>query len=195
MGRLLARLAAVGLLVAGVALVGATPAVAKMWPFTVEVAPERPTAGIAFRVTVRCWHDLDHMDRARCPSIGSWLDGFLWAVPAGSGSPEADALPVGFVRRGGDLRASLVLPTPGRWYLCVWAPTPCDAEGDPGYPSRLDVLALERPAPTTSPDAEAPPRVASGSGGDGGSPAPVAAAAVVAVVLAGALGVRRSRRR
>jgi hypothetical protein len=195
MRRRLARATLPALTAAFLIVVMASPASAKMWPFSIEIAPQSPTAGEAFEITVRCWRDLEHTDRTRCPAVGSWFDGFLWAVPAGSDRPDAEAIPVEFVRRGGELLASLELVTAGAWNLCVWAPSPCAADADPGYPSRIQVLVVD-PSPTlavaSSPAARA--GASSSDEADGGPTGPVAAA-VLAVALAGAFGVRRSRRR
>jgi hypothetical protein len=199
MRRRLAHLTVAVLATAVVGIAGATPAMAKVPPLTIELAPGSPTAGEPFEIRVRFWDDAAHTIASRWPDMPVF-DDFLWIVPL---EPvDADPVSVALRReRRGVFGASVRLASPGRWSLCFWSAAPCGKSGTgPAYamPAGSEILVVAAPDPAESPTGAAPSRAAvdSGSpGGRGGTPAPVAAAAALAVVLAGAFGVHRSRRR
>jgi hypothetical protein len=185
-------------LAAIVVVLTASPALAKVPPFTVEIMPASPVAGEAFEITVRFWDDAAHTDPAAWPNMRRF-DDLLWAAPTGPGHSSDEALAIDLRRRErGVYGATVVLPFSGRWRICTWAALPCGDSGPvAGYPGRIELTVGEvaaSPAPTADSPSEQPPASTAANG----SGLPPAVPALGAILVLGSLTfavVRRPRGR
>jgi hypothetical protein len=171
-------------------LLVASPAAAKLPPYTIELSTHDPVVGEAIDVTVRFWDDRQHTDRARWPDLHGF-DAFLWAVPFEPGEGFlglGGAISIDVRRvRPGVYRGEVALPEAGRWALCPWSTSPCPASGPArGYPGRIELLAGAAPSP-----AAVVPAPSTGNG----ATVPVTVVVMSAFVFGAAATLRRLRAR
>lgn len=119
---------------AGLALLSAAPALAKVPYFSVEISPPEPMAGEPILVTVRTWEDVAHT--VPMPFEAPDLDGLLAIRPVASPWAPTDVPlhPSG----PGEFEGSIVVPIGGNWMLVAFpdragwsSPVP------PGYPDTI----------------------------------------------------------
>jgi hypothetical protein len=125
----------------------ATPALAKMPYFTIELDTTAPVQGEPVRLTVRLFADAQHTLPTDWPYRA--LAGLLVMTPADGVAAEARPLPVQLKKIGpGTYSGSVIIDRPGRWILRAfpdrsgWATPDLSA----GYPSDI-VLEVRTLAP------------------------------------------------
>jgi hypothetical protein len=136
------------LLVATIAALGvASPALAKMPYFTIEVDTTAPSQGEPITLTVRLFADAQHTSPTDWPDRA--LSGLLAIMPADGVAAEARSMPVPLKKIGpGTYVGSVVIHQAGRWILRTfpdrsgWG----TSELAPGYPSDI-VLQVAEPGP------------------------------------------------
>jgi hypothetical protein len=139
---------ATSLLVALVAVLAiATPVLAKMPYFTVELDTTAPVKGEPITVTVRLFADAQHALPTDWPDPA--LAGLIAIMPADRVAGQPRSLPVHLNKIGpGTYVGQVVIDRPGRWSLRVfpdrsgWG----TSELPPGYPSDIE-LEVRAPGP------------------------------------------------
>jgi hypothetical protein len=131
-----------GAMIAALAI--ASPALAKMPYFTIEVDTTAPGQGEPITLTVRLFEDAQHTIRTDWPD--RTLSGLFAIMPADGVAAEARSLPVRLKQIGpGTYVGTVVIDQPGRWILRAfpdrssWATTDLPA----GYPA--DIVLDVRP--------------------------------------------------